>query len=102
MYIDFDEYSRYSGRNCDFFEKYVNENIKCEHGYAYSSGKHDMCTWVNEETWETMRNCFPGANQIKKCPKTVSCKECTYDQKDKNGKDEKIDHPADTEQTFFS
>ena len=30
MYIDFDEYPRYSGRN--------------------SSGKHKMCTWVNEES----------------------------------------------------
>ena len=48
------------------------------------------------------KNCSPGTNQIKKCPKTVSCKECTYVQKDKNGKDEKIDSPADTEQTFFS
>ena len=78
MYIDFDEYPRYSGRNSDFFEKYVNENIKCEHGYAYSSGKHNMYTWVNEETWEMTKKCFPDANQINKFPKTVSCKECTY------------------------
>ena len=56
-----------------------------------------MCTWVNEDTLEMMKNCFLGANQIKKCPKTVSCKECTYVQKDKNGKDEKIDPPVDTE-----
>ena len=44
MYIDFDEYPRYSARNSELFELYVNENIKCEHGYAYSSGKHNMCT----------------------------------------------------------
>ena len=31
MYIDFDEYPRYSGRNSEIFEKYVNENIKCAH-----------------------------------------------------------------------
>ena len=49
-----------------------------------------------------MKNCFPDANQINKCPKTVSCKECTYVQKDKNGKDETIDPPADSEQNFFS
>ena len=61
-----------------------------------------MCTWVNEDTWEMMKNCFPGANQTKKRPKTVSCKECTCLQKYKNGKDEKIDPPADTEQNFFS
>ena len=49
-----------------------------------------------------MKNCYPGANLIKKCPKTVLCKECTYVQKDKNGKDDKIDSPEDTEYTFFS
>ena len=48
------------------------------------------------------KNCSPGANQIKKCPKTVSCKECTYVQKDKNGKYEEIDPLEETEQTFFS
>ena len=42
MYIDFDEYPRYSGRNSGIFEKNINENIQCEHGYAYSSGKHNM------------------------------------------------------------
>ena len=77
MYIDFDEYPLYSGINSEFFGKYVNENIKCEHGYAYSSGKHNMCTWVNDDTWEMMKNCFPGAKQFNKRPKTVSCKECT-------------------------
>ena len=102
MYIDFDEYPRYSGRNSEIFEKYVNENIKCKHDYAYSSGKHNMCKWVNEDNWKIMKNCFPGANQIKKCPRTVSCKKCTYVQKYKNGKDEMIDPPAYTEQTFYS
>ena len=48
MCIDFYEYPRYSGRNSKKIEKYVNESIKCDHGYAYSSGKHNMCTWVNE------------------------------------------------------
>ena len=32
MYINFDEYPRYSGRVFGIFEKYVNEDIKCEHG----------------------------------------------------------------------
>ena len=50
IYIDFGEYPRYSGRNSEMFEKYVNENIKCDHAYAYSSGRNKMCTWVNEET----------------------------------------------------
>ena len=48
MYIDFDDYPPYSGRISAIFEKYVNENIQCDHGYAYSSGKQKMCTWVNE------------------------------------------------------
>ena len=36
MYIDFDDYSRYSGRNYENFVNNVNENIQCVHGYAYS------------------------------------------------------------------
>ena len=74
MYIDFDEYPCYSDRNSEIFVKYVNKNIKCDHGYAYSSGKLNVCTWVNDDTWDTMKKHFPGAKQIKKCPKTVSCK----------------------------
>ena len=81
MYINFDEHPRYSGKNSEFFDKYVNENIKSEHGYAYSPGKHNMCTWVNKDTWKMMKNCFPGSNEIKYSPKNVLCKECTYVQK---------------------
>ena len=42
MYIAFDDYPPYSGGNSEIFEKYVNENIQCVHGYAYFSGKHKM------------------------------------------------------------
>ena len=47
------------------FLKNVNENIQCVHGYAYSSSKQKMCTWVNEESWGMMKTCFPDAKQIK-------------------------------------
>ena len=47
----------------------VNENIQCGHDYAYSSGKHKMCTWVNEEIWGMMKTCFPDAKRIIKFPK---------------------------------
>ena len=90
MYIDFDEYPHYSGRESIIFEKYVNEDIKCEHGYAYSACQRNMCKLVNEDTWEMMKNCFPDANQINMCPKTVSCKEFTYVQKHINENDEKF------------
>ena len=50
IYIDSDEYLPYSGRISEIFEN-VNENIQCDHGYAYSSEKQKMCTWVNEESW---------------------------------------------------
>ena len=49
-----------------------------------------MCKWVNEDTWEMMKKYFPDANQIKKCPKNVSYKECTYVQKDKMVKMRKL------------
>ena len=65
MYIDFDEYPPYSGRNEKIAENNVNENVQCVHGYAYSSGKQKMCTWVNKESWGTMKTCFPDARQIK-------------------------------------
>ena len=47
-----------------------------------------------------MKNCFPDDKKTNKFPKTVLCKECTYVQKYINDKDEKIDPPADIEQTF--
>ena len=74
MYIDFDEYPCYSGSNSEIFEKYVKENIKCDHGYAYYSGKHNMCTWVNEETRKMTKNCFPDANPIQTFPKLFYAK----------------------------
>ena len=51
MFIDFDEYPHYSGRESIIFEKYVNEDIKFEHGYAYSAGQHSICKWVDEDIW---------------------------------------------------
>ena len=81
MFIDFNEYPRYVGRKSAIFEKHVNEDIKCEHGYAYSAGQLNMCKWVNEDTWERMNKYFPDENQINMCPTTVSGKECTYVQK---------------------
>ena len=46
------------------------------------------------------KNCLPNAKQIKKFPKTVLCKECTYVQKDLNKSDEKFDSTNDNEPTF--
>ena len=102
IYIDFDEYPCYSGRNSEIFEINANENIQCVHGYAYSSGKQKMCTCVNEVSWGIMKNFFPDAKLIKKFPKTVLCKECTCFQKDINENDEKIDSTEDNEPTFLS
>ena len=50
MYIDFYEYSPYSGRNSEIFENIATENIQCVRGYAYYSGKQKMYIWVNEES----------------------------------------------------
>ena len=36
MYIDLYEYTPYSGRISEMFEKNINANIHCDHGYAYS------------------------------------------------------------------
>ena len=58
MYIDFDEYPPYSGRISEIFEKNVNENIQCVHGYSYSSVKQKICTYVNEDSWGMMKHFF--------------------------------------------
>ena len=42
IYIDFDEYPRYSDRTSAIFEKNVNESIQCDHGYAYSSEENNF------------------------------------------------------------
>ena len=102
MYIKFDEYPPCSGIISGIFETNVNENIQCVHGYAYSSGKQKMCTLVNADSLEMIKNCFPHVKPINFFPKTVLCKECTYVQKDINGKDEKIDPTEDIEQNVFS
>ena len=46
MYIDFDEYP--IAVEILKFLKNVNENIQCDHGYAHSSVKQEIYTWVNE------------------------------------------------------
>ena len=83
-----------------FLKKDVNEDIKCEHGYAYSAGQRAIFKWVNEYTWERTNNVFTDAKQINMCPTTISFKECTYVQKHINENDERIYPPADSEQTF--
>ena len=67
MYIDFDEYPRYSGKNSEIFEN-VNKKIQCVHSYAYSLYKQKMCTWVNVDSSGMMKNCLMMQNQ-KKMPK---------------------------------
>ena len=47
-----------------------------------------------------MEKIFPDATKIYMCQKTVSCNKCTYVQKHIN--DDKIDPPADSEETFSS
>ena len=74
MYIYFDEYPTYSGIISESFEIFKNENIQCDHGYAYYLGKQKMCIWVNEESWVMMNTCFTDAKQIFFFPKTILCK----------------------------
>ena len=61
MYINFDEYPPYSGQIYEIFVTNVNNNIQCDHGYAYYSIKQEMCTRVNGESWKMMKNSFPDA-----------------------------------------
>ena len=35
------------------------------------------CKWVDEKTWEILKKYFPDATEVSKCPRTISCKECS-------------------------
>ena len=69
MYIDFDEYPTYSDTIYEVFETNINANIQCEHDYSYSSSEKKMCSWVNGESWEILKLCFPDAKQIQNAHK---------------------------------
>ena len=58
----------------------------------------NKCTWVNEESWETMKNCFPDAKQ--KNAQIEVWKECIYVQKHGNEIDESFYSPPDNNHTF--
>ena len=58
MHIDFDEYPPYIDTIPEIFETNLNDNIQCDIRYTYSSSKQQMCTWVNEESWEGMKKNF--------------------------------------------
>ena len=47
-----------------------------------------------------MKTCFPDAKQIKQCPKSTLCEECTYVQKVRNESEGNIDSPTDNEPNF--
>ena len=100
MFIDFDEYPHYSGKESIIFEKHTNKSIKCEHGYAYSADHHPICKWVDEKNWDILKKYFPDATEIYVCEKTVSCNKCTYVQKHIN--DDVFDPPEDSDKTFSS
>ena len=55
MYIDFDNYPHYSGRESKKFEIYINEAISFVHGYVSSANHNKNCKWVDEKTWEILK-----------------------------------------------
>ena len=66
MYIDFGEYSPYSGTVFENVEKNVIANNKCDHGYVSSSCKVKICAWINKESCDTMEIYFSDARRGKK------------------------------------
>ena len=65
MYIDFDDYPSYSSALSENFETDINAHILCDKGYAYSTIKDNMLTWISKEIQEIMKICFPKAKQVK-------------------------------------
>ena len=49
MYIDFDDYPSYSSALSENFETYISAHILCDKGYAYSTIKDNMLTWISKE-----------------------------------------------------
>ena len=64
MFIDFDDYPHFSGKESIIFVKDINEAIKCEHGYAYSADHHPIWKWVDEKTWDRLKKYFPDATEV--------------------------------------
>ena len=100
MFIDFDDYPHYSGKESKKFVKDINEAIRYEHGYAFSADHHPICKWVDEKTWDRLKKYFPDATEVYKCPKTVSCNECSYVPRHKH--DDIFDPPTHNEETVSS
>ena len=101
MYIDFDKYPRYSGRISANFEKKSMKIFNLIMVMPILQAKK-LCKWVNEEIWEKMKTCFPEAKQIKQCPKSSLCNECTYVQKEINESEGNTDSVPNNKPTFSS
>ena len=100
MYLNFDGYRPYSDAIFENVEINVNANIQCDNGYAYSSSKEKIFTWINEESWEIMQTYFPDAKGLKKPPKITRCKKCEYIQNERNQVYKSFDLTPDYAHTF--
>ena len=68
MYIDFDEYPRYSGRNYEFFGKMLMK-IFSVFMVMHVPQANRKCAHALMNNWGMMKTCFPDAKQINKFQK---------------------------------
>ena len=78
MYIEFDDYPRYTDAISDIFETRINLNLNFCHGYPYSTTKGLFITCINKKKWYIFKICFPEALTVVKCPKIAICNSCEY------------------------
>ena len=83
IYIEFNDYSPYSGAISENFVTNINAHIQYNHVFPYSTIQVNMLTYMNKERWEMMKKCFPEAKQVKKFPRTTVYKMCKYVQNER-------------------
>ena len=51
MYLQLDDYPPYSNERSENFEKHINRNLRCSHGYTNYVRHADSITWVYIDSW---------------------------------------------------
>ena len=71
-----DYYPPYSDKGSVIFEKHINRNLGCIHGYTNCVRHTDLITWVSKYSWEMLLSKFSHAEIISAFPRTIICNKC--------------------------
>ena len=66
MYLQLDDYPKYSDKISDIFETHINRNLRCIHGYTHCGRHTDSITCVSNSSWDMLLSEFIHAVRILK------------------------------------